>query len=294
VVGVAEVRAPGSIRVATVNLFARHGDWDRRRPALAAALTALDADVLALQEAVVDDDGDTARQLLGGGYHLAHQQQGLVGDGSHRGSSVASRWPIRAVHEVDLHLTDRTWAYSCGTVLAEVDSPVGRLVVGSHGASWAWWAERERELQALAVVRRIEELVAEEPAHAVLGGDFNATPDTSSMRFFTGRTSLEGLSTAYRDVWEAVHGQAPGHTLDPRNPLRDIDEPGETQGRRVDHVLVRCGDHGPALRILDAGLAVHEPVDGVQPSDHFGVYADLAAPPGAMPDTSGSGNPGSR
>ncbi|MGY1618022.1 endonuclease/exonuclease/phosphatase family protein [Geodermatophilus sp. SYSU D00691] len=286
--------APGSVRVATVNLFARHGDWERRRPALAAALRELDADVLTLQEAVVDEDGDTARELLGDGYHLAHQRQGLVGDGSHRGSSVASRWPLRAVHEVDLHLTDRTWDYSCGTVLVEVDSPVGRLVVGSHGASWAWWAERERELQAVAVARAVDELVAEEPAHVVLGGDFNAEPHTSSMRFLTGRTSLDGVSTAYRDAWESVHAEAPGWTFHPRNPLSAIDEPHLDRGRRIDHVLVRCGDHGPTLRVLDAGLAVHEPVGGVQPSDHYGVFADLAPRTTAMPDTSAAGNPADR
>ena len=151
----------GRVRVATVNLFARHGDWPRRRHALQHALRALDADVLALQEAVVDSEGDTAEQLLGDGYDIVHQRQGLVGDGAHRGASVASRWPVRAVHEVDLHLTDRTHDYSCGTVLVEVDSPVGPLLVGSHGSSWAWWAERERELQAVAVVRAVEDRVGD-------------------------------------------------------------------------------------------------------------------------------------
>jgi endonuclease/exonuclease/phosphatase family metal-dependent hydrolase len=269
----------GRVRAATVNLFAHHGDWERRRPALQRALRGLDADVLALQEAIVDGGYDMARELLGDGYEIVHQQQGLVGDGTHHGASVASRWPVRAVHEVDLHLTDRTSAYSCGTVLVEVDSPVGRLLVGSHGSSWEWWAERERELQAVAVAKAIERLVSDRPAHVVLGGDFNAEPQSSSMRFFTGRASLEGISTAYRDAWESVHGDAPGHTLDPRNPLRDIDEPGETQGRRVDYVLVRCGDHGPTLHVADAALAVHEPVDGVPPSDHYGVVAELTSRP---------------
>jgi endonuclease/exonuclease/phosphatase family metal-dependent hydrolase len=269
-----------------VNLFAHHGDWERRRTALRESLRALHADVLALQEAVVDDGYDMARELLGDDYEIVHQQQGLVGDGTHHGSSVASRWPIRAVHEVDLHLTPRTWDYSCGAVIAEVDAPVGRLLVGSHGNSWARWAERERELQAVAVVRRIEELVADAPAHVILGGDFNAEPHTSSMRFLTGRTSLEGVSTAYRDAWESMHGEATGFTFDPRNPLTAVDEPGLDRGRRIDYVLVRCGDHGPTLRIADARLAVREPVDGVQPSDHYGVVADLVARDEPMPDTS--------
>src|SRR3954470_3303335 len=93
------------VRVLTLNLFAHHGDWPRRRGVLADGLRALDADVLLLQEAVVREGYDQVRDLLGAGWHVAHQQRGRVGDGSHHGASVASRWALRAVHEVDLHLT---------------------------------------------------------------------------------------------------------------------------------------------------------------------------------------------
>ncbi|HZB60562.1 MAG TPA: endonuclease/exonuclease/phosphatase family protein, partial [Actinomycetota bacterium] len=96
------------MRAMSLNLFGRHGDWPARRELLAAGLRRLRPDVVALQEAVVDDTGDQAAELLGAGYHLAHQTLGLVGDGRHHGASVASRWPILQVHEVDLHLTPRT------------------------------------------------------------------------------------------------------------------------------------------------------------------------------------------
>jgi endonuclease/exonuclease/phosphatase family metal-dependent hydrolase len=152
---------------------------------------------------------------------------------------------------------------------------LGRLLVVSHGPAWAWWAEAERELQALAVVRRIEELVVGDPAHVVVGGDFNAAPDTSSMRFWTGRRSLEGTSTAYRDCWESVHGPEPGLTFEPRNPLSAVDEPGLDRGRRIDYLLVRCGDHGPTLRVADCRRVFDEPVGGVWASDHYGVVVDL-------------------
>ena len=84
--------------------------------------------------------------------------------------------------EVDLHLTTRTADYSCGTVIADVVAPppIGRLLVVSHGNYWPWWAERERELRAVTVVRRLEELVADEPAHVVVGGDMNAEPSASA------------------------------------------------------------------------------------------------------------------
>ena len=180
--------------------------------------------------------------------------------------------------EVDLHLTTRTADYSCGTVIADVVAPppIGRLLVVSHGNYWPWWAERERELQAVAVVRRLEELVADEPAHVVVGGDMNAEPSASSMQFWTGRRSLEGVSTAYRDCWESIHGAAGGVTVDPANPLTHHDEPDLNRGRRIDYLLVGCHAHGPTLRILDCAVVLDQPVDGILPSDHYGVVADLA------------------
>lgn len=267
-----------------MNLFARHGDWPARREALRAGLRQLRPDVVALQEAVAEGAYDSAVDVLGPDYSVAHQRSGLVGDGGHHGASVASRWPIRAVYEVDLHLTDRTWDYSCGAVIAEVlaPDPLGRLIVASHGNSWQWWAEHEREQQAVALVRRIDELVADAPAHVIVGGDFNATPDTSSMRFLTGRQSLTGLSTAYRDCWESVHGNASGATFDPDNPLTAIDEPGLDRGRRIDYLLVRCGDHGPTLTVGDCRVALDRPVGGSFPSDHYAVLADLTLPEASM------------
>lgn len=266
-----------SVRALTLNLWARHGDWPARREVLRSELRVLDADLLLVQEAVVEEDYDQLVDVVGPEYVVIHQTVGLVGDGRHHGASVASRWPVRAVHEVDLHLTPRTDDYSCGAVIAEVDAPapIGRLLAVCHGASWPWWAERERELQAVAVVRRLEELVAEEPAHVVVGGDFNATPETSSIRFWTGRASLEGISTAYRDAWESAHDDAPGVTFDPANPLTAVDEPGLDRGRRVDYLLVRCGEHGPTLRVVDCRVVLDEPVGAQHASDHYGVVATL-------------------
>jgi len=42
-------------------------------------------------------------------------------------------------------------------------------------------------------------------SHVILAGDFDAAPDSSSIRFWTGRQSLDGISVAYQDAWEAVH-----------------------------------------------------------------------------------------
>ena len=112
----------------------------------------------------------------------------------------------------------------------------------------------------------------------VLAGDFNAAPDSASVRFWRGSQSLGETSVCYRDAWESVHSEDPGHTFTPRNPLVAGGEWVLEVGRRIDYVMVRCSDHGPTLDVSSCERIFEKPVDGVWASDHFGVVADLAIP----------------
>ncbi|MDP9418086.1 MAG: hypothetical protein M3P48_09725, partial [Actinomycetota bacterium] len=58
------------------------------------------------------------------------------------------------------------------------------------------------------------------------------------------------------------------------------DEPGLDRARRIDYLLVRCGGHGPTLRIARCQVALDSPVDGVIASDHYAVVADLTVTSG--------------
>jgi endonuclease/exonuclease/phosphatase family metal-dependent hydrolase len=71
-----------------------------------------------------------------------------------------------------------------------------------------------------------------------------------------------------------VHGNAPGHTFTPDNGLRS-DAWRPRPGRRIDYVMVRCGDHGATLDIANCDVVFDQPVEGVWGSDHFGVIADV-------------------
>jgi endonuclease/exonuclease/phosphatase family metal-dependent hydrolase len=89
----------------------------------------------------------------------------------------------------------------------------------------------------------------------------------------SGQKGLESTSACYQDAWESVHAGEPGETFTPPNPLM-VDE--DWPFRRIDYILVRCGEHGePTHRIDECQLAFDEPIDGVWASDHFGVVADL-------------------
>ena len=269
------------VRVLTLNLWGRHGAWTDRRAALIAGLRAARPDLVAFQEAFKDEKYDQVRDLLGPEFSVAHQTVGLLGDGNH-GASIASRWPLGDVRELDLHVTHRTADYPCAALVAEihVPDPTGPLLFVNHAPSWQWGVELERELQAVAAARFVEDLVSRRGLHVVLAGDFNAVPEAASVRFWCGQQSLGGTSVGYQDAWGSAHPGEPGHTASPRNPLRVVVGQPRERGRRIDYVLLRCSDHGPTLEVAACALAFDEPVGGVWASDHFGVVADLVVPSG--------------
>jgi len=271
-----EVAGTREVRVATLNLWGRHGNWGERRSVLVDGLRELLPDIIAFQEAVVADGYDQVADLLGAGYHFAHQA-GREAEGTRL--SIASRCEVREVWEETLRVTPRVGPSE--VAVAEILAPdtLGRtLLFAHHNSSWQLGFERERELQAVAASRFIEELVGKrEVAHVVLAGDFNAAPDSASVRFWTGRQSLGDTSVCYRDAWESIHPREEGHTFSPRNPLVIGGEWALEPGRRIDYIMVRCGDYGPTLDVVSCQRIFDEPVGGVWATDHFGVVADLSA-----------------
>jgi endonuclease/exonuclease/phosphatase family metal-dependent hydrolase len=271
------------VRVATLNVWGRRGDWAARRAVLAAGFAALRPDVVAFQETIVSPGGDQAAEILGDGYHLVHQAS-READG--QGISIASRYPVTGVREVDLQVTPRVAGFAAAALAAwiAVPPPAGPLLFVNHLPSWQLSYERERELQAVKAATFIEDALDGQDRPAVVAGDMDAGPDAASIRFWTGRQSLDGASVCYRDAWESAHGTSqaadvpPGDTFAvPENALgADWDWP----FRRIDYILIRCGQHGgPDLAVESCQRIFDQPSEGVWASDHFGLIADLTPPP---------------
>jgi endonuclease/exonuclease/phosphatase family metal-dependent hydrolase len=268
--------------VATLNLWGRHGDWQERREVLIAGFRELAPDVIALQEVIVTADYDQAADILDPSLHLAHQQKGLIGDGN--SIAIASRWPVSRLYELDQHLTPRTADFPCTTMIAEIEGPdpIGTLLFVNHFPNYQLNFEYEREIQTVAAARVLEEWVSRRPAHVVVAGDLDADPAAASIRFWTGRQSLDGLSVCYRDAWESANPGEPGHTFTSENALMAANKT-DWPFRRIDHIFVRCDNKagGPTLHIQTCKRIFDEPVNGIWASDHFGVMADLVVPDSA-------------
>jgi endonuclease/exonuclease/phosphatase family metal-dependent hydrolase len=263
------------LRVVTMNVLGpANPGWEHRRVLLGRALQRLDADVVALQEVPIGPAPGIVEELLGPGWHV--RQLGHPSDDG-VGALLATRAPHRPVVELDQRIRPAVEALPwCATSIVELDTAVGPLLVAHHKPSWEFGAEAEREQQALRAARAVEEHVGS--AHAVVLGDLDATPEAASMQFWRGLRSLDGVSVCYQSAWETVHPHDPGHTFSSENPLVRAGEVATAVSRRIDHVLVRAGVHGPTLQVRACDRVLDRPVDGVWASDHFGVVADLALP----------------
>ncbi len=258
------------LRVLTWNLWWRFGPWEARQPAIEATIRALDPDVVALQE--VWDDGETnqAAHLAAalGGYHHVYAAR-LERDGVRFGNAVLSRWPITTSEWRPLPAPPE--AEELRTVLrADVDGPRGPIQVFCTHLNWRFDHSAVRQDQVRAIAR----FVKESPARTyppILCGDFNAPPDADEIRMLTGRSAVPEEKLVFHDAWE-VAGAGPGDTWSNDNPYAALDL---EVSRRIDYVFAgwpKAGGLGHVTACLVEGL---RPVDGVVPSDHHAVLAEL-------------------
>jgi endonuclease/exonuclease/phosphatase family metal-dependent hydrolase len=263
---------PVGLRCVTFNVLGpANPDWERRSRVIRGALRALEADVVALQEVNVRGG---VEDLLGQDYCITPFSATSEDD---TGAALATRAKHRVLEEIDQrtpqHGEDLPW---CATLIVELESAVGPLVLAHHKPNWPFPLEVEREQQARRAALAVEEHAGDRPA--VVLGDFDATPESASMLFWRGRRSIDGVSVCYQDAWETARPADPGLTFTAENPLVRAGEVATAVSRRIDYVLVRAGRHGPLLQVLHCDRFLDEPVDGVWASDHYGVIADLSAP----------------
>ena len=269
------------MKLATWNIWWRFGAWDERRPAIESVLQALDADVIGLQEVWHDDERSYADTLATDlGYHVAfapspapEKWQRRVGDDTFGiGNAVLSRWPIRAGRVERLPAGD---APDEGRVVlhTEVDTPHGTLPFACTHLNSGWGQSSIRRQQ----LRRAGEVIHAHPPGdfpAVLCGDFNATPDFDEVRAFAGKSEPLVAGLVMWDAWSYLDPHDPGFTWDRTNPY--VEATHEPSGR-IDYLFVSPPSTDGRGKPIRSGLFGTHAVDGVWPSDHFGVWVDIHA-----------------
>jgi len=248
-----------TVKVATLNLFNREGQWGMRAPLVIDQLEELAPDVIGLQEVDLDlDQGmwvsrQVNKRLPGQPHyrikHAAHPGMGA----SFRSIATMSRIGFEEHEVLDLMTFERVaqrLAFRCG------DRPFVFVNTHLHHPPEAT-EDRVRQLEYLLAwldrdVRRLPTVVA---------GDFNAYAEPPEA-------AVTLMKSRFRSAHEAVHGREPEKTW--TTPVNTHDD---SPHGTLDYIFV-----SPEFRIADAGLAFDRPAPydpNLYPSDHLGLFAVL-------------------
>jgi endonuclease/exonuclease/phosphatase family metal-dependent hydrolase len=257
------------VRVVAWNVWGCNGAYTRRQTAIEACLRDARPDVVALQESWSTRDGCQADALAPaiGAKHVEAVPPGPSDRADDR-LVLMSRWPTSESFDVVLPSLGRddTERRLLG---ATVRHPDGEFRVAVTHLSWRLDDGWLRRAQVEAIVAHLGELPPLR-GPTILAGDLNAPPDADEIRLLTGRLSTGPRRLVFRDAWE-VAGYGDGHTWSPDNGhvVAEHDPP-----CRLDYVMVEWRPDEPG-RVHAARLLGDRPVDGVYPSDHFGVVVDV-------------------
>lgn len=273
---------PATLRVLTLNCWNVSSPYEERMDLVRAEIERLQPDVIGLQEIIVRRDGfhQGERILAGLGYETVYgaamrwtETEDLLRHDAHGdafGNLVASRHPIVASRLDELPGVETGERRSA--LATHVETPWGVVPFVTTHLNWKLHHGWVRERQVVALADTVWEWSAGLELPPIVVGDFNAEPDSTEIRYFSGLASIDGRSTCFLDAWRVAGDGGPGHTWDNRNCYaRYAHEP----NRRIDYVFVGPADaHGRGW-IESARVVCDEERDGIFPTDHFGLLAEV-------------------
>jgi endonuclease/exonuclease/phosphatase family metal-dependent hydrolase len=265
-----------TVRVVTLNIWNRSGPWQQRLAGIRAGLAEIAPDIVGLQEVLRPNgaEGPDQAQLIaeGLGYQIAYGPAFDSG-GIEFGNAALSKFPIVRAEVLPLPQVD-TDEQRC-LLFAELDAPIGKIPFFVTHLNWRFHEGHVREAQVMAIAEHVKRLAPISGFPPIIVGDFNAAPEADEIRFMKGLSTLGGKAKGiyFADTFGIV-GRGDGTTFSRHNPFAsDLREP----DRRIDYIFVRGPDGRGRGEPLDAHVCFDRPIDGVFPSDHFGVSATIRA-----------------
>ena len=234
-----DASAPIRVRVLSYNIH--HGEGTDRKfdlDRIARVIDSAKPDLVALQEvdqgtrrsSGVDQPAELARRT---GLRVVFGENIRFGGGGY-GNAVLSRHPIRRYENHPLPSFYE--GEQRGVLEVEVEIPGASVPILFFATHLDY---RPKDNERLASVKKIDELVARDPARpTLLAGDLNALPDSETLRRF-------------RSTWKSAN--------DSPTPTYPSSEP----TRQIDYILARPAPRWKilSLRVLDAPLASdHRPI----------------------------------
>lgn len=267
------------LKVLTVNIWHDQAPWSDRVQLLRQWIERLEPDLIGFQEVLVGEGVDQTRELVGDlGYYTDYGPAMTLPDRTHLefGNAIASRWPI--LDREEIRLPDRAGWETRAALSTTIESPYGPIGFTCTHLHWQFNHGYVREKQVEMVADRAWKRRPENGFPPIIVGDFNAEPGSDEIRYMTGLHSMHGRSVAFVDAWEAAGDHSlPGEdglgiTWSNRNPYARVEfEP----RRRIDYIFTGLPGRSGVGAVESCRVVCNEEVDGIWPTDHFGVFAEL-------------------
>ncbi len=265
------------LSILTLNIWNDDGPWKERAERIRDWIELLDPDLIGLQEVLVGPGTDQARELIADrGYSLdfAPAVRFWRNPDLEFGNAIASRWPHTDREHVAL--PDAGDGETRVALSVTVEGPSGPLCFTCTHLNWRLHHGWARERQVVALGELVLRRRAKDGFPPILVGDMNAEPDSSEMRYVRGLQALDGRSLHLRDAWLQAGSGSDGITWANRNVYA---APALEPDRRIDYVYVGPPQRNGMGRVESCRVVMDDARDGVWPSDHFGVYAELRTEP---------------
>lgn len=248
------------MRIATYNIWNSDVGMPKRTEQMIRQIMQIDADVICLQEVKSVEYHSYLAEQLPYAYAVFHNHER-----EDEGLAVFSRFPLMESR------------YVKNSALALADTPEGLLLLAHVHLPWESAMERARAITKLNGC--ISQMNAD---YKLMLGDFNCSPSSDVQRFLLGECTLLGEASApcWFDLAEsyAFHAEAaPEVTLDIQNNPRWKGRATVETSQRYDRILLQntYPYDFPFLKNVSAFGKEIDDANGLMPSDHYGVYADL-------------------
>ncbi|MBF2067200.1 MAG: endonuclease/exonuclease/phosphatase family protein [Calothrix sp. C42_A2020_038] len=261
------------VKIATINILFDMDCWQKRRQLLVEELTAINADLIGLQEINIQEQtGHWLAQQLNMPYiYLVPFVERPYQHGPEYGIAILSRYPFILERQLDLQSQGRLAQY------VQVNINNQPLVFCNGHYYWQPGTTPARMQQFQLLVNWLNELPQQTPIVAV--GDFNATPDTPEILF---------IRDHFTSAYAAHHGHEPEYTC-PTPLVKTKNKLPRTIKRRIINFLTNrtispwCGtlDYifiNQYINVCDCRLILTKSAPDNQeiyPSDHFGIIAEV-------------------
>jgi endonuclease/exonuclease/phosphatase family metal-dependent hydrolase len=245
------------VTVATLNLFNRDAEWERRFPLVVEQMLELRPDAIGFQEIDL---------MLDQGMWLARRvNNGLAEQPHHRMRHAASPGKMASIHGIGTMARIECLEHEILDLMTH-DRLAQRLVFAVEGSAFVFVNTHLHHPPEDTEVRvmQAERIVGWLDRHndglpTVVLGDFNSYVEEPAVAYMKARL---------RSAYETVHGKEPEWTW--TTPVNKWDK--SPQGT-LDYIYVSA-----EFEVLDAALAFDKPAADdpeLYPSDHLGVWARL-------------------